>query len=1597
MATKRIGNITINYTVPAQQTQLYNALGRTTGISAAQNVQQNNQGGSDNFFAKRGRSIENALGTTGASIVAGVNDRIENAKTDQMRKDNKKSMNDIAKKYGYNSWSDWQDANAAARESGDKEAIKQFDKQLKEFQAQANANANKATEKAKSYNDYRQNDYISQKVNQDRGKFAGSAINTLSTAVDVTGLGANPLSNAVQGGIEGLADELEQNGFQDFSWERAGQNALIGATTGAVTGAVNAGVSGALAKRAAAKGLTNTAVKSGVGSAIKNGAKTIATGAARGALSGAVGGATGAGLQSALNGVEFGQGVQNALQGAVQGAKQGAVTGATMAGANMAISKTPGVGKFYNELQNAKTNWDQSGSNFDERLTNTLTSGDSAVGDWLMNKRQSNVLGAAGNLGNRVQDVSGAIPTRTPEDANDIEIAYNEGALTPKELVDAYNRGEISETALTRSWDRSNDTARKVINDALSSSEKWNASRQNPTTAKGTVRLYRGLEQEYDPNYPSSKLDTNGYESWTDSPELAKQYGKNVYYIDVPESDIQNSYLDENPNSPTYGDRYPLYKTTKAAGLNGISGNEYQLEVGSDYQKGLTYTPLERTDTPTTAKGWAKKAGQRIVEDVNNSNLGNRVKDVSSDMPEDIRNMQIRDYNVDADGQNSSRPYEYIGANGKKALKIEMPILNDVPAEESSAFIKQAVMDLAQEGRLLNVGDIPEMADISRNSSRKLGGNAGWSDTQLRQRNEVIADINEVGDYLHNVRYEAPKAGSRDNVAGVIKGDVEIDINGEKIYPEVVYRLYDNGDLVLHDVTKINRLPSGNSSDRNLGRQYRLSEATKQPSDTSIVTQNNKNVNVTDPWDRVAQEAGYSNYDEVLQRYAEANPNAKINPRGMAGQVLTWMDQNPNTPTTAAGWAKRAGQRAVEGINNSNLGLKVQDVSQDDPSKQLYNALAGNRQPVAETELEADTDMGVVPSKTSKEGKLRYARGKELLRQYGTVDQPMARASRAVESVQEIADAGFTKPEDVERMANVITGSNGEVSKLTRNLIKNADPVDTFAGENGQTMEDFIDKRIRLNSLGGRNAGEAVKQTIDANLQSLPSRAEGSVTYADAPEDVFKVVQNLEASAAELEGRGGSRYTRPSIENIHQAAVLKDTASLLKQRLFDGTDVKQALTPEVAQNLKSYDPNNKKYADWVDNTIMKAESINDLRAAQAPFVRMSKYIDNAYTQAATVGGRVAENASDLSRILTTRNGLLKAGIDAVWNSNTARRGRAAVYDKLADKAADKAANTPDTAAGWAKQAGQRAAEDLGKTNLGNRIQDVSGQPVNPQVATPAELADMTANYNPSTQLYNAIGRTEGLTNAEQANTAKYLVDAAQEAEIVPSMEMPVSGQTATIAESPTYGSTQLYNTVTGTPNATTQTASTGTTGYFEPTGDYWTDVLARAVSSAIDANDVDAFVSLYGMYQDAIAQTAKQSSSEKDYTNPTNWSSSDRSKLLTAQNGLDQIDQLEQAYQDATGEGGSNAIQGWLRSRASDISGGNWDPSASNYNALTDSVGLAIIKNLINLGVTTEDAERYKKYIPAITDTKEQAAEKLATLRSIYQNQINNLYSVYGV
>lgn len=139
---------------------------------------------------------------------------------------------------------------------------------------------------------------------------------------------------------------------------------------------------------------------------------------------------------------------------------------------------------------------------------------------------------------------------------------------------------------------------------SIQESENNSGSFNLPKLKEGYTRLYRGLENKYDANYDKNKLDnSNGYESWTDNYELAKAYGNNVYYIDIPTSEIKNSIIDEDSTSETYGDRNLIYTNDKPIGIKGKSGNEYMLYTDHDNYGNIKYNSIDNNTSMQDNQG----------------------------------------------------------------------------------------------------------------------------------------------------------------------------------------------------------------------------------------------------------------------------------------------------------------------------------------------------------------------------------------------------------------------------------------------------------------------------------------------------------------------------------------------------------------------------------------------------------------------------------------------------------------------------------------------------------------------------------------------------------------------------------------------------------------------------------------------------------------------------------------------------------------------------------------------------------------------------------------------------------------------------------
>lgn len=155
----------------------------------------------------------------------------------------------------------------------------------------------------KNQDDFRKWLYNTDSVQDAAAKGLGTALNGVQTVTDyIPGIGAvtkNPLFNAGQGALGGLADEFKTYG-KDYDLGRAGERAAVSAGAALASG--------------------------GLGDALKKSANPLlSSGTVQGLARGATGGAITGGGYAAIDGGDI---AQSALQGAGTGALIGGATGA---------------------------------------------------------------------------------------------------------------------------------------------------------------------------------------------------------------------------------------------------------------------------------------------------------------------------------------------------------------------------------------------------------------------------------------------------------------------------------------------------------------------------------------------------------------------------------------------------------------------------------------------------------------------------------------------------------------------------------------------------------------------------------------------------------------------------------------------------------------------------------------------------------------------------------------------------------------------------------------------------------------------------------------------------------------------------------------------------------------------------------------------------------------------------------------------------------------------------------------------------------------------------------------------------------------------
>jgi hypothetical protein len=283
------------------QNSAQNLQQKQAGLEAAQNQKQKTTlesalSGLVGGLKERGSDIFNTAKNMAKYAVGRINQIGADKAIDKAQKDDSARRNEIAKKYGYNSYSEAANSGNASQDFWNE--IKNNNKQTKEKIEQNNARQG-------SFGDVT-------KINTNEAK--GQALNTIDSVLGLLPGGLGVAANIAGGGLSGIGDEYKRAGREgnDFNWQNAKNNAIVGAASG-------------LAGSAGGAGMGKFASKAGTNALGKLAGTQLAKGIAGGAAAGAVGG----GLGTYLNGGSL----EDALLAAKEGAKAGGIGGGVMAGA----------------------------------------------------------------------------------------------------------------------------------------------------------------------------------------------------------------------------------------------------------------------------------------------------------------------------------------------------------------------------------------------------------------------------------------------------------------------------------------------------------------------------------------------------------------------------------------------------------------------------------------------------------------------------------------------------------------------------------------------------------------------------------------------------------------------------------------------------------------------------------------------------------------------------------------------------------------------------------------------------------------------------------------------------------------------------------------------------------------------------------------------------------------------------------------------------------------------------------------------------------------------------------------------------------------
>ena len=593
---------------------------------------------------------------------------------------------------------------------------------------------------------------------------------------------------------------------------------------------------------------------------------------------------------------------------------------------------------------------------------------------------------------------------------------------------------------------------------------------------------------------------------------------------------------------------------------------------------------------------------------------------------------------------------------------------------------------------------------------------------------------------------------------GVSKGDLPY-LNRDEYYRDTIGRLGNkgNGNLRAEDVPEsmYNRLR--NSAGKNsLGGNMTDNESILRELFGNAAEGKDK-YELYDMYQQVAEAPGPRTYniDDITAAVTNNEYNNNLGDQALNAIVAPFRQDAQPTSRQIGVQSAPSIADSID-VSSPNRGRVIQDVMpaqrQAQPQVQAQPIQEVPTQaPVQRVRRAADTsDVKINPNLAPEdvarlERQLTVSRQKQgaaLLEQYGTLDAPVRRAVGSPEDVLTTLydDYGLKTPADVQYAANHVTGRDGVVSKMTRELAASANNVDTTI------TRDWLQELMDANGLLDDEQKTVTKQIAGA-LKRANSSSDGATT--------LDIMKQLEKQSARYKGKDGT-YHHATEAETRKGIILDLVHDELQDRLWDAAgDPKKVLTSKRLTELKSMYKGNDTWSDFIDNKLAKSRSGAELRSLMKPLVDGSKIV---YGSKMSAGG-FADNST--KRLLASGHPFQAVGqmaVDKFQGSDKVKQARADKYAKEAAKAqAQLTGQEPAKTTSGLKDIGQKALDKAGKAATMFNNDTFSGREIAP-------LARQGQTQTIGDVAMRQLSRQAGLGAMQQQDRQNAIQNAAQEAQ-----------------------------------------------------------------------------------------------------------------------------------------------------------------------------------------------------------------------------------------